>query len=146
MITNFAMIPSTKYLPAIDQSDRKDIVLFCPGLDLKNDQILLPRSSQVILSLSGISKIVSLCYLITTRGKFGVMFEMVSSHFIHIPFRPIPFPCLLWWLGMAHTVCSQIQEVKQHWPRLVLGWATTCACWRVELSSWLTSVLPGELR
>ena len=28
---------------------------------------------------------------------------------------------------------SQILQVKQHWHRLVLGWVTACACWRVEL-------------
>ena len=37
-------------------------------------------------------------------------------------------------LGMAHMVCSQIPQVEQHWPRLVLGWVTACAYRWVELS------------
>ena len=48
-----------------------------------------------------------------------------------------------WWLGMAHTVRSQILQVKKHWYGLVLGWVTACACWRIDLRRWITSVLPG---
>ena len=34
---------------------------------------------------------------------------------------------------LVYTVRSQILQVKQHLPRLVLGWVTACACRRVEL-------------
>ena len=50
-----------------------------------------------------------------------------------------------WWLGMAHTVRSQILQAKKHWYGLVLGWVTAYTCWRIELRRWITSVLPGEL-
>ena len=94
---------------------------------------------QIIIFFSVVKSQYSYAYKYAFNGVWAIEISFINSiwHVIHVMTHEVLQG--QWWLGMAHTVGSQILQIKQHWPRLVLGCVTACACWLVELRRWITS-------